>query len=141
MPDGKTPNPIDKSVGERVRMRRIMIRMSQETLGKKLGLTFQQVQKYEKGTNRIGASRLHQISEILGIPVSFMFEDLPGQKSRGSEHGLPKYLVEFMGVAQGQRLIEAIVRVSDQNRRNLVRLIEGMADDRAPKPERPKRRK
>src|ERR1700710_3154299 len=123
----KTPNPIDKHVGSRVRMRRMMLGMSQEKLGKKLGLTFQQVQKYEKGTNRIGASRLHQISEILGIPVSFMFEDLPGQKSRASEHNLPKYLVAFMGVAQGRRLIEAVVRVSEQNRRNLVRLIEGMA--------------
>jgi transcriptional regulator with XRE-family HTH domain len=141
MPDGKPPNAIDKYVGERIRMRRIMIHMSQETLGKQLGLTFQQVQKYEKGTNRIGASRLHQISEILGIPVSFMFEDLPGQKSRASERSLPKYLVEFMQVAQGRRLIEAVVRVSDQNRRNLVRLIEGMVDDRALKPARPKGRK
>jgi transcriptional regulator with XRE-family HTH domain len=85
MPNGKMPTAIDKHVGERVRMRRIMVNMSQDTLGKKLGLTFQQIQKYEKGTNRISASRLHHISEILGVPVSFMFEDLPGQKSHANE--------------------------------------------------------
>src|SRR5260370_2337326 len=73
----KAPNPVDKYVGSRVRMRRIMLGMSQEKLGEALGLTFQQVQKYEKGTNRVGASRLQQISEILQVPVSFLFEAPP----------------------------------------------------------------
>jgi transcriptional regulator with XRE-family HTH domain len=66
----KAPNPVDRYVGSRVRMRRIMLGMSQEKLGDALGLTFQQVQKYEKGTNRVGASRIQQISEILRVPVS-----------------------------------------------------------------------
>ncbi|MSP33216.1 MAG: XRE family transcriptional regulator, partial [Pseudolabrys sp.] len=70
----KVPNPIDKHVGSRVRMRRMMLSMSQGKLGDALGLTFQQVQKYEKGANRIGASRLQQISNILQVPVSFFFE-------------------------------------------------------------------
>jgi transcriptional regulator with XRE-family HTH domain len=70
-------NPIDKYVGRRVRMRRLMLAMSQEKLGDALGLTFQQVQKYEKGTNRIGASRLQQISHILQVPVAFFFEGAP----------------------------------------------------------------
>ncbi len=73
----KAPNPVDKYVGSRVRMRRIMLGMSQEKLGEALGLTFQQVQKYEKGTNCIGASRLQQISDILQVPVSFLFEGGP----------------------------------------------------------------
>ena len=73
----KAPNPIDKHVGSRVRMRRMMLGMSQEKLGDALGLTFQQVQKYEKGTNRIGASRLQQISQILQVPVAFFFEGAP----------------------------------------------------------------
>ena len=73
----KAPNPIDKHVGSRVRMRRMMLTMSQEKLGDALGLTFQQVQKYEKGTNRIGASRLQQISHILQVPVGFFFEGAP----------------------------------------------------------------
>ena len=73
----KAPNPIDKHVGSRVRMRRMMLGMSQEKLGDALDLTFQQVQKYEKGTNRIGASRLQQISHILQVPVAFFFEGAP----------------------------------------------------------------
>ena len=86
----KAPNPTDKHVGSRVRMRRMMLGMSQEKLGDALGLTFQQVQKYEKGTNRIGASRLQQISHILQVPVAFFFEgapNLPGQ--RRTECGRP----------------------------------------------------
>ena len=73
----KSPNLIDKHVGTRVRMRRMMLRMSQEKLADALGLTFQQVQKYENGTNRIGASRLQSISHILHVPISFFFEGAP----------------------------------------------------------------
>jgi len=80
----KAPNPVDKYVGSRVRMRRIMLGMSQEKLGEALGLTFQQVQKYEKGTNRVGASRLQQISEILQVPVSFLFDGGPSGAVNGN---------------------------------------------------------
>ncbi len=84
----KAPNPIDKYVGSRVRMRRIMLGMSQEKLGEALGLTFQQIQKYEKGTNRVGASRIQQISEILQVPVSFLFEGGPtGARGNGFGEG------------------------------------------------------
>jgi transcriptional regulator with XRE-family HTH domain len=142
MADGRTPNPVDVHVGERVRMRRVTVRMSQAAVAKKLGLTFQQVQKYERGTNRIGASRLHQLAEILEVPVSFFFEDLPGQKRRAGELILPRYLVEFMGTAQGQRVAKALGRVSDQNLRiHLVRLIERIADNFTPAAGRAKRRK
>ena len=72
----KNPNPVDVHVGGRVRMRRILIGLSQEKLGEQLGLTFQQVQKYEKGSNRISASRLWQMAKILGVPVSFFFDDI-----------------------------------------------------------------
>src|SRR5204863_9862375 len=91
----KAPNPIDKHVGSRVRMRRMMLSMSQEKLGDALGLTFQQVQKYEKGTNRIGASRLQQISLILQVPVAFFFEGVPGP-SRFGEAASPEYLTNFL---------------------------------------------
>jgi transcriptional regulator with XRE-family HTH domain len=73
------PNPVDIHVGSRVRLRRTLLGMSQEKLGAALGLTFQQVQKYERGTNRIGSSRLYQLSRILDVPVSFFFDDMPGQ--------------------------------------------------------------
>ncbi len=74
----KKPNPTDMHVGSRIRLRRNMLGMSQEKLGENLGITFQQIQKYEKGTNRVGASRLQAIANILGVPVAFFFEDLPG---------------------------------------------------------------
>ena len=74
----KSPNPIDKHVGGRVRMQRMALGMSQEKLGDAIGLTFQQVQKYEKGANRISASRLQQIAHVLGVPVTYFFDGAPG---------------------------------------------------------------
>ncbi len=71
------PNPIDIHVGSRVRLRRTLLGMSQDKLGQALGLTFQQVQKYERGTNRIGSSRLYHLSKILDVPVAFFFDDMP----------------------------------------------------------------
>ena len=100
----KAPNPIDKHVGSRVRMRRMMLAMSQEKLGDALGLTFQQVQKYEKGTNRIGASRLQQISHILQVPVAFFFEGAPNL--HGATDGMkdapsPAYVSDFLATSEG----------------------------------------
>src|SRR6201998_3918458 len=97
----KAPNPTDKHVGSRVRMRRMMLGMSQEKRGDALGLTFQQVQKYEKGTNRIGASRLQQISQILQVPVAFFFDGAPvlaeGTPSEGlQEAPSPAYVSDFL---------------------------------------------
>jgi len=78
LPPG-TPHPVDVHVGSRVRLRRTMLGMSQEKLGDAVGLTFQQIQKYERGANRMGASRLYQFSHILGVPVAFFFDDMPSQ--------------------------------------------------------------
>ena len=78
MAEKKKPNPIDVHVGSRVRLRRTMLGISQEKLGEHLGITFQQIQKYEKGANRIGASRLQEIARVLDTPVAFFFEDAPG---------------------------------------------------------------
>jgi len=102
----KAPNPVDKYVGSRVRMRRIMLGMSQEKLGDALGLTFQQVQKYEKGTNRVGASRLQQISEILQVPVSFLFEGGPSNVATAgnfSEGTSPAYVSDFLATSGAWR--------------------------------------
>ena len=98
----KVPNPIDIHVGSRVRLRRTMMSMSQEKLGDALGITFQQIQKYEKGTNRIGASRMQQISAALKVPVAFFFEDAPthsGTPATGmSEASSTSYVVDFYPV-------------------------------------------
>lgn len=129
----KAPNPIDKHVGSRVRMRRMMLGMSQEKLGNNLGLTFQQVQKYEKGTNRIGASRLQQISHILQVPVSFFFEGAPAVANAASVDGLheapsPAYVSDFLATSDGLALTKAFMRISDSKlRRRIVDLVEQIA--------------
>lgn len=134
----KAPNPIDKHVGSRVRMRRMMLSMSQEKLGDALGLTFQQVQKYEKGTNRIGASRLQQISQILQVPVSFFFEGAPhvpaGPRVEGmGEAPSPAYVSDFLATSDGLALTRAFTRISDSKlRRRIVDLVEQIAASEKP---------
>lgn len=127
----KAPNPIDKYVGSRVRMRRMMLGMSQEKLGNALGLTFQQVQKYEKGTNRIGASRLQQISNILQVPVSFFFDGAPDLSARTdelSEAPSALYVADFLATSDGLALTRAFMRIDDAKlRRKIVELVEQMA--------------
>jgi transcriptional regulator with XRE-family HTH domain len=127
----KAPNPVDKYVGSRVRMRRIMLGMSQEKLGEALGLTFQQVQKYEKGTNRIGASRIQQISGILQVPVSFLFEGGPGGQAGAdgsSEATSPSYVSDFLATSEGLTLTRAFTRISDTKlRRSIVDMVEQIA--------------
>jgi len=129
----KAPNPIDKHVGSRVRMRRMMLGMSQEKLGNNLGLTFQQVQKYEKGTNRIGASRLQQISHILQVPVSFFFEGAPANANAPRTDGMseapsPAYVSDFLATSDGLALTKAFMRISDSKlRRRIVDLVEQIA--------------
>jgi transcriptional regulator with XRE-family HTH domain len=127
----KTPDPVDKYVGSRVRMRRIMLSMSQEKLGDALGLTFQQIQKYEKGTNRIGASRLHQIADVLQVPVSFLFEGGPtgGIVVDGmSEAPSPSYVSDFLATSEGLALTRAFTKIDDAKlRRSIVDLVEQIA--------------
>lgn len=131
----KAPNPIDKHVGSRVRMRRMMLGMSQEKLGDALGLTFQQVQKYEKGTNRIGASRLQQIAHILQVPVSFFFEGAPhapgGQTTAGmSEAPSPAYVSDFLATSDGLSLTKSFMRIKNSKlRRRIVDLVEQIAGE------------
>jgi transcriptional regulator with XRE-family HTH domain len=123
----KSPNPTDKHVGARVRMRRMMLGMSQEKLGDALDLTFQQVQKYEKGTNRIGASRLQQIAHFLQVPVSFFFEgapDVPGTTGGMGEAPSPAYVSDFLATSDGLALTKAFMRIKDPKlRRKIVDLV------------------
>ena len=127
----KTPNPIDVHVGSRIRLRRTMIGMSQEKLGESLGITFQQVQKYEKGTNRVGASRLQNISAILNVPVSYFFEDAPGgdASAGGFEENSASQVVNFLSTTEGLQLNRAFVKVSDPKvRRRIIELVRSLAD-------------
>jgi transcriptional regulator with XRE-family HTH domain len=133
----KAPNPTDKHVGARVRMRRMMLSMSQEKLGDALGLTFQQVQKYEKGANRIGASRLQQIAHILQVPVSFFFDgapNVPGQTTDGfAEAPSPAYVADFLATSDGLALTKAFMGIKDAKlRRRIVDLVQHIAGDDKP---------
>ena len=127
-------NPTDKHVGSRLRMRRLMLDMSQTDIANALGLTFQQVQKYEKGTNRISASRLQHISQILQVPVSFFFEGAPAasgipQAAKGTADApSPAYVADFLATSDGLALVKAFMCIEDPKlRRSIVRLVEEIA--------------
>ena len=133
----KKPNPTDTHVGSRIRLRRNMLGMSQEKLGENLGITFQQIQKYEKGTNRVGASRLQAISTILGVPVAFFFEDLPSQGAAAAGLGFAEdpvagLAMDFCTSAEGLQLNRAFVRISDPKvRRRLIELVKSLGEEEA----------
>ena len=124
----KEPNRTDKHVGSRVRMRRLMLKMSQQKLAAALGVTFQQVQKYERGANRISASRLQQIAFSLNVPVAFFFEEASSARGRG---GFPDYIDELLGTSVGLALIKAFTAIkSPKIRAHIIRLVEEIAQDR-----------
>lgn len=134
------PNPIDVHVGKRLRLRRTLLGMSQERLGEMLRLTFQQVQKYERGVNRIGSSRLYELGQILDVPVSFFFDDMVGAGSPSSqcqaEAGLSEGKDRFGGGIRGSlplesretlELIRAYYRINDaQVRKRLFELAKAL---------------
>jgi transcriptional regulator with XRE-family HTH domain len=133
----KVPNPIDRHVGSRVRMRRILLGMSQEKLGDALGLTFQQIQKYEKGTNRIGASRLQQISTTLNVPPAFFFDGapMPSDAARSSELAIGEetsssYVLDFIATTEGLNLNKAFARIQDARvRKRIIDLVVSLAEE------------
>lgn len=129
----KIPNPIDKHVGSRVRMKRILLGYSQEKLGEALGLTFQQVQKYEKGTNRIGASRLQQIAKILQATPAFFFDGSPQGETIAhegfAEAPSSQYIVDSISSVEGLQLNRAFAGVKDAKvRKRIVDLVAAIAD-------------
>jgi transcriptional regulator with XRE-family HTH domain len=128
-------NPIDVHVGSRVRLRRMLLGISQEKLGERLGLTFQQVQKYEKGVNRIGASRLFDLATVLGVPISFFYEDAPSAVARvqpvpGFAEAPPadSSILEFLSTREGLELNKAFARIHDpKSRRAILDLVRSLA--------------
>jgi transcriptional regulator with XRE-family HTH domain len=124
----KSPNATDKHVGARVRMRRLMLGMSQMKLGDAVGLTFQQIQKYEKGTNRISASRLQQISHVLQVPIPFFFEGSPGASGEDAATPAPSYVDDFLATSDGLSLMKYFTQIKEPKlRRCIVDLVEQIA--------------
>lgn len=120
-----TPNPVDTHVGARIRARRKQLEVSQEKLSDALGLTFQQVQKYERGTNRVSASKLFAIAEFLGTPVAWFFEGLAGQTTTDLTEQPP--LIALATCRQGPQLAEAFVRLSPAQQGVVVSLTRQLA--------------
>ena len=128
----KQANPIDAQVGNRVRIRRMLIGMSQEKLGDLLGLTFQQVQKYEKGVNRIGAGRLYEVSRILGVPIDFFYEGVASSESGMAESESPPPVMEFVSSGEGLQLSLAFMKIKDPKvRKRMLDLVKSLAEDEA----------
>ncbi|ODR99901.1 Cro/Cl family transcriptional regulator [Methyloceanibacter methanicus] len=136
---GKKPNPIDVHVGSRVRLRRMLLGMSQERLGNSMGLTFQQVQKYEKGANRIGASRLYHISKILDVPVGFFFEEAPVLDEPTPTPGMAEpeseaFILEFLNTREGLELNRSFTKIADATvRKSVVDLVRALSETKKTK--------
>jgi transcriptional regulator with XRE-family HTH domain len=131
----KQANPIDIQVGNRVRIRRMLIGMSQERLGSLLGLTFQQVQKYEKGVNRIGAGRLFEVSRILNVPVDFFYEGVNTVSSQpGASEPESAPVMEFVSSGEGLQLSLAFMKIRDAKvRKRVLDLVKSLAEEEAEK--------
>jgi transcriptional regulator with XRE-family HTH domain len=127
----KSPNLTDKHVGNRARMRRLMLDMSQTALGDALGITFQQIQKYEKGTNRISASRLQHMANVLQVPIPFFFEGLPAHSpaSKGKAAApSPAPFIDLLATSDGLSLCKAFMHIKSRKLRSaIVHLVEGLA--------------
>lgn len=137
----RRPNPIDIHVGSRVRLQRMLRGISQERLGEQLGLTFQQIQKYEKGVNRIGASRLFDLANVLGVPVQFFYDEAPAGEGRTSpqpgmaEPSSDSYVFEFLNTREGLELNRAFARITDPKvRRAVLDLVRAMGPDDGAEP-------
>ena len=127
----KQTNPVDVQVGNRVRIRRMLIGMSQERLGELLGLTFQQVQKYEKGVNRIGAGRLFDVSRILGVPIDYFYEGMGGQLAAqaGAEYSAPP-VMEFVSSGEGLQLSLSFMKIKDPKvRKRVLDLVKSLSNE------------
>ena len=124
----KKANPIDAQVGNRVRIRRMLIGMSQEKLGDLLGLTFQQVQKYEKGVNRIGAGRLFEIARILGVPIDFFYDGVASSADTLASAAPP--VMEFVSSGEGLQLSLAFMKIKDAKvRKRVLDLVKSLAEE------------
>lgn len=131
----RSANPVDVHVGSRVRLRRMALGMSQEKLGEKLGLTFQQIQKYEKGANRIGASRLHAIARILDAPIQHFFDQMDDSMTGGDASGETQSEIvnvsDFVSTSEGMELNLAFTKIKDKKtRRRLADLVRSVAEER-----------
>ncbi len=126
----RSPNPVDLHVGGRVRMRRKMLGVSQERLAEALGLTFQQVQKYERGSNRVSASKLYEIARFLSAPVSYFFDGLADPSTSGEGGGSEQLVNDFLMTGEGLELASTFPKIQRPRvRRRILELVRTLAGD------------
>ena len=128
----KAPHPVDVHVGGRVRMRRMLLGMSQDKLGDALGLTFQQIQKYEKGVNRIGASRIFEIAQILDVPIQYFYEDFNSRSARalGFAEGDEDSFMQLLQTPEGVQLCRHFAEIKDAKvRKRVLELVKTLSQD------------
>ncbi|VAW01055.1 Transcriptional regulator, Xre family [hydrothermal vent metagenome] len=133
MVEKKVPNPVDVHVGARVRLRRLMVQMSQDRLGDQLGVTFQQVQKYERGANRVSASRLWRMSEVLEVPIDFFFDGIQAQSEAGgfADGDETPMVYDFINSTDGVQLASAYSRIADPKvRRQVLQLVRALGNSK-----------
>lgn len=127
-PSGEGPNPVDVHVGRRVRMRRAELRVSQQALAEQLDVSFQQVQKYERGSNRISASKLFEISQALAVPISYFFEGLSDMPGDNYARAYGQVIEELMAEPNGPELAEAFLAIRRRSlRKELTNLVQAIA--------------
>ncbi len=128
----RSPNPVDVHVGTRVRLRRTLLGMTQTGLGQAIGLTFQQVQKYERGVNRIGSSRLYDLARVLDVPINFFFDDMPkeitsksGARSSGMAEGAEEFDPDIVSKRETLELVRAYYKIGNpQVRKRLFEMVK-----------------
>lgn len=126
------PHPIDVHVGSRVKLRRMILGLSQEALGKSLGLTFQQIQKYEKGVNRIGASRMFEMAQLLDVPVQFFYEDVGGGRPADgfAETGAGEAVMDLVNSPEGVQLCRYFSAIKDPEvKKRVLDLVKSIAEN------------
>ena len=135
-PDARRTDPVDSHVGSRLRLRRTLLGMSQERLGNSVGLTFQQIQKYERGLNRIGSSRLYQFCKVLGVPVSFLFDEMPcdtGSQPFSASQVQQDSYDEDMFRRETLELVRAYYRIDNRNtRKRIYELVKAIGAGKTP---------
>ncbi|KSV86925.1 Cro/Cl family transcriptional regulator [Sinorhizobium fredii USDA 205] len=130
LPARRRPDPIDSHVGQKIRMQRLLLHMSQTELAKALGVTYQQVQKYENGRTRVSASRLQAIANVLEVPLTFFFESSASDHSDDAGLGAGRSMVEFVSSPMGLALNRAFSRIADVRvRRSFLGLVQRLAED------------
>lgn len=134
--DARRTDPVDSHVGSRLRLRRTLLGMSQERLGNSVGLTFQQIQKYERGLNRIGSSRLYQFCKVLGVPVSFLFDEMPsdtGSQPFSASQVQQDSYDEDMSRRETLELVRAYYRIDNRNtRKRIYELVKAVGAGKTP---------